>query len=137
MYKKILVPIDLAQTEKADAMVKAAHDYRTQGGEIIMATVVPDFPPYVVSGLPAGYIEDQLPGAKAELREIATSAGVSSANTFVRAGHPANLILSIAESEGCDLIIIGSHRPGLKDYFLGSTASRVVGHATCSVLVMR
>jgi nucleotide-binding universal stress UspA family protein len=43
----------------------------------------------------------------------------------------------VAEEKGADLIIIASHRPGLKDYFLGSTAAKVVRHAKCSVLVIR
>jgi universal stress protein F len=33
--------------------------------------------------------------------------------------------------------VIASHRPGIQDYFLGSTASRVVRHANCTVHVMR
>ena len=46
-------------------------------------------------------------------------------------------ILETAEDEGADLIIIASHQPGIQDYFLGSTAARVVRHAQCSVLVTR
>ena len=42
-----------------------------------------------------------------------------------------------AEDDKVDLIIIASHKPGLQDYFLGSTAARVVRHASCSVLVVR
>ena len=38
---------------------------------------------------------------------------------------------------GADLLIIASHRPGLQDYFLGSTAAHVVRHAACSVHVIR
>jgi len=43
----------------------------------------------------------------------------------------------VAQEKGVDLIIIASHRPGLQDYFLGSTAAKVVRHAKCSVLVIR
>jgi len=43
----------------------------------------------------------------------------------------------VAKEKDVDLIIIASHRPGLQDYFLGSTAAKVVRHATCSVLVVR
>ena len=42
-----------------------------------------------------------------------------------------------AKEKNADMIIIASHRPGLQDYFLGSTAAKVVRHATCSVLVVR
>lgn len=46
-------------------------------------------------------------------------------------------ILRIAGEIGSDLIVIGSHRPELKDYLLGPNAARVVRHADCSVLVVR
>ena len=36
-----------------------------------------------------------------------------------------------------DCIVIGSHKPGLIDYLLGSTAARVVRHAPCAVHVLR
>jgi universal stress protein F len=32
---------------------------------------------------------------------------------------------------------VGSNRPAMKDYLLGTNASRVVRHARCSVLVAR
>ena len=46
-------------------------------------------------------------------------------------------ILRVAEETGADLIVVGSHRPAMKDYLLGTNASRVVRHARCSVLVAR
>jgi universal stress protein F len=42
-----------------------------------------------------------------------------------------------ADEWGADLIVIGSHRPAMSTYLLGSTAKSVVRHATCSVLVVR
>ena len=35
------------------------------------------------------------------------------------------------------MIMIASHKPGMSDYFIGSTASRVVRHSPVSVLVSR
>ncbi len=46
-------------------------------------------------------------------------------------------ILKAVEETGCDLIVMASHRPALKDYLLGPNAARVVRHANCSVLVVR
>jgi nucleotide-binding universal stress UspA family protein len=46
-------------------------------------------------------------------------------------------ILALAQEVGADLIVVGSHRPAMKDYLLGTNAGRVVRHATCSVLVAR
>ena len=56
---------------------------------------------------------------------------------LVRTGHSYKTILEVAKEKDVDLIIIASHRPGLQDYFLGSTAAKVVRHADCSVLVVR
>jgi nucleotide-binding universal stress UspA family protein len=46
-------------------------------------------------------------------------------------------ILAVAEEAETDLIVVGSHRPAMKDYLLGTNAARVVRHAGCSVLVAR
>ena len=46
-------------------------------------------------------------------------------------------ILGIAEEAEADLIVVGSHRPAMKDYLLGTNAARVVRHACCSALVAR
>ncbi len=47
------------------------------------------------------------------------------------------VILKIAGDINADLIVMGSHRPELKDYLLGPNAARVVRHANCSVMVVR
>jgi universal stress protein F len=52
-------------------------------------------------------------------------------------GHSGRTILDWAEANAVDCIVIASHRPGLQDYLLGSTAGRVVRHARCSVHVVR
>jgi nucleotide-binding universal stress UspA family protein len=45
---------------------------------------------------------------------------------LVRLGHPVNEILGVADKEGCDLIVLGSHGKGFLEHtFLGS-ASRMV-----------
>ena len=56
---------------------------------------------------------------------------------IVAHGRVYDEILRVARNIASDLIIIGAHRPDLKDYLIGSNASRVVRHATCSVLIAR
>ena len=47
-------------------------------------------------------------------------------------------IVTAAHELGADLIIIATHgRSGLSRALLGSTAERVVRHATCPVLTLR
>ena len=55
----------------------------------------------------------------------------------IRAGHAYSTILKEAKAMNADLIILASHKPGLKEYFIGSNTSKVVNHAFCSVVVLR
>jgi nucleotide-binding universal stress UspA family protein len=52
-------------------------------------------------------------------------------------GRPWRAICREAETLHPDLIIIGSHGFRGLDHLLGTTATRVVNHANCSVLVIR
>lgn len=55
----------------------------------------------------------------------------------ILSGQAGTEISNYANKIGADCIIVGSHKPGLDDFFLGSTSSRVVRYATCSVHVLR
>jgi|YNPNPStandDraft_1061719.scaffolds.fasta_scaffold12196_8 nucleotide-binding universal stress UspA family protein len=68
---------------------------------------------------------------------IARAAGVK-VRCEVLYGHPAEQLLHYARQQKVDLIIMGSlGTSGIKEFFLGSVASRVVADAPCSVWVVR
>ncbi len=53
-------------------------------------------------------------------------------------GHPVDALLTVAESEQADLIVVGSQGlTRLKEFFRGSVSSGVLHHAHCPVLVER
>ncbi len=53
-------------------------------------------------------------------------------------GDPADSILEAAQSEGADLIVVGSHgRGGLERALIGSVSDQVIRRAPCPVLVVR
>ncbi|AFH95607.1 universal stress protein [Providencia thailandensis] len=52
-------------------------------------------------------------------------------------GTPRDEILRIADDIQADLIVIGSRRPGMSTYFLGSTASMIIQNSKISVLTVR
>jgi len=136
MYKNILVPVDMADTEKAPEMCRAAKELAASDARIILANVVLSIPAAAEFAVPQEFFEAAEKDARETLSQIAVDAGIE-ADIEVRVGHPANDILSIARENRADLVIIASHRPDFKDYFIGSTAARVVRHAQCTVLVMR
>ncbi|MCO5147202.1 MAG: universal stress protein [Aquamicrobium sp.] len=136
MYSTIIVPIDLSQETKGRRILDLATRLGGDGARIILANILEELPGYVAIELPAGLMDQSRADAEAKLKAIAADAGVK-AEIAVRVGHPGNEILELAEETKADLIIVASHRPGLQDYFIGSTAGRVVRHANCSVLVTR
>ena len=47
------------------------------------------------------------------------------------------LVLRTAKDEAASLIVIGSHRPSMRDLLIGPNAAHVVRQAACSVFVVR
>ncbi len=137
--EKVLLPIDLAHGEKAEALVKEAVKY-AQGKDVsfTLLHVATAMPGYLTASLPEGFAEKALESTRERLDEFARKHAVSlKARTLVRTGPPQHEIVAVAKEMGADLIIIASHKPGAADYLLGSTAAAVVRHAPCSVLVHR
>jgi len=136
MYKTILVPIDLAHPEKGKPMIKIARLTGDKDARIMLVNVVENVPKFVAAQLPDGTMENAREHAGEELKAIANTAGIKP-DYEVRSGRAQAAVLDIAQEQEVDLIIVGSHKPGLQHYLLGSTAARIVRHAKCSVLVGR
>ena len=136
MFKKILVPIDMAHVAEGKANIDLAAQYANSGAEIILLNVIEDIPGWAAAELPADLLENSRKETETQMKGIARASGMKM-EVEVRNGHSYKTILDVAKEKQVDLIIIASHRPGLQDYFLGSTAAKVVRHAPCSVLVIR
>ena len=136
MYKTILVPIDMAHVAEGKAIIDVAAQYLEEGAKIILLNVVEEIPTWAAAEIPKEVIDRSWQYAEDEMKGIANASGLK-VETLVRKGQSYNTILEVAKEKSADLIIVASHRPGFQDYFLGSTAAKVVRHATCSVLVVR
>ncbi len=139
MYKTVLVPVDFSHIEKGSKMIeRAKYLADTNKCQLTLLNVIPEIPPYLAIEIPSGLHEKVVENAKADLRDLVRKHDLpASTKVVVESGNPANIILAYANKENCDLIIVASHQPGLKDYLLGSVAGKVVRHARCSVLVLR
>ena len=135
MFKTILIPIALDHDVDVLSMIATARRLLAEGGKITLVAVVEDIPGYVAEYAavkPAEHLRDDL---RQRLRTLAN--GQDGLEVAVLAGKPGVAIPDLASEANADLIVINSHKPGVEDYFLGSTASRVVRRAPCSVLVLR
>jgi nucleotide-binding universal stress UspA family protein len=71
------------------------------------------------------------------LRLQATRSGVTP-RFEVRVGHPADQIMSQAEAEDVDLIVMGHRgKSFIRHWIMGSVSKQVMNHAHCAVTVVR
>ena len=140
MYKTILVPVDLGERATAQpALDRAVALATASGGTIRLITVRSIVPVTYMEFVPPSFDEGQQLEAEAALAEVAAGVPLppERVSAVVRLGSIYNEILEEAEKTGADLIVVGSHRPTMATYLLGSNASTIVRHARCSVLVVR
>lgn len=140
MYKRILVPIDLQDSAIADRVLEeAAYIAAASGAELHLLTVVPTYSMSIVgSFFPEGYENKALVAAQGALKEfMANHEAAKGARGHVAHGTIYDEIMKAADNLDCDMIVMASHRPELKDYLLGPNAARVVRHARQSVFVVR
>lgn len=135
MFRKILVPIAPDHPKTSDEALGRAKKLATKGGQIIALTVMEPIPAYASHYMGKGKLEENHKAIMKSLKDDLQEIGDIEANYVL--GHPSRRIVDFAKNEEVDCIVLASHRPGLKDYFIGSTAARVVRHADCSVIVLR
>ena len=136
MYKSILIPVDLANVTRVNSLVDNASVHSSSNSKIILLNVVEEIPSWAAVELPRGILDKSVQSSLEKLKALAASASIE-VEVEVRVGHPYKTILEVAEEKSAELIIVASHQPELQNFFLGSTAAKVVRHATCSVLVVR
>ncbi len=123
--RKILIATDgsgFGEKAVRDALEIAV----TSGSEVVIVSVAPR--------------ESEISDAERfvqKAREMAEDRGIK-AETRTPTGTAYEMIVDTAEKERADLIVVGSHgRTGLSRLLMGSVAERVIGHASCAVLVVK
>ncbi|MGC3938728.1 universal stress protein [Roseobacter sp. EG26] len=135
MYNKILVALSLEHgiSEKALA---AARALISEGGTIIAAHIHEPPNKQIMYYMEQGVAEKSFQKAKERLAERLR--GESDISPVILESQSAGrAITEFANTHGIDCIVLASHKPGMKEFFLGSTAALVVRHAHCTVHVLR
>lgn len=94
-----------------------------------------------MSAFPPANLDEQQQAVDAHAEEVATDAAEAlehPAEAVVVRGDPGRAICDVAEEQGIDLIILGTHdRGAFGRLWFGSVSEYVVRHAPCPVLVVR
>ncbi len=141
MYKDILLPVDLQETDSWKNSLPVAIEYASAFSAVLhIMTVVPSFGMNVVgSFFPDDFAEKAIAEVDKQLHEFVSSIvpGNVKVQHIVEHGRIYEEIIHTADKLKVDLIVMAAHRPEVTDYLLGTNAARVARHANQSVLIVR
>lgn len=143
MSKSILVAVDVSESDHDKGVLQTAQRLaQLQGCELIVLTVVPNYGMSIVGSFFENDFHDKLVSKTKEslnalIEDALGSGAVDNIKLVVATGTAYEEILQFSKKVDCELIVIGAHKPDLKDYLLGPNAARVVRHASQSVYVVR
>lgn len=137
----ILAAIDLEHPGHHRPILRRAQALAQMDGvRLGVITVLPDYGMSLVAPwFKEGATESFTKEAGVALHKAVTDTLGADADCLhiLRHGTIYQEILLAAEKHKPSLIVVGAHRPELRDYLIGPNAARLVRHATCSVLVLR
>lgn len=141
MTKSILVSVDLNHKSSwSKAIPQAVALARLDMAEIHVLTVIPDYGMAMVADqFPKDFAAKAARASEETLKQLVADTIPSDIKSTAHVLHGSiyKSIIKAADSAGCDLIVMASHRSEMKDYLLGPNSARVVRHATQSVFVVR
>lgn len=138
-YKKLLVPLD--GSENAALACQHAIGLAKSGNmSIVLLHCYGELPATI-----GGTARDEIIALSEAEGNAILASGVQlcadhgiPCKSLVRSGNPGRTIVTVAQAEGCDLIVMGSR--GLSDFsgmVMGSVSHRVLRHSTMPVLIVR
>lgn len=140
---RILVPVDFS--EHSREALRYAHEWTNlYGGQIDLLHVVEQdiHPAFYVGGVKSIYdVEPNLDEkVEAKLTEFAEEVLGSTQNVsaHVKTGSAPSSISDFVSENEVDLVTLSTHgRTGMKRFFLGSVAEKVIRHVPCPVLTVK
>jgi nucleotide-binding universal stress UspA family protein len=145
MYTSILIPTD--GSELAGKAVEHGIELAKRiGAKVTVLTVLPPFHTFttdtqMIEDTPVRYkarMQEQAEKTLGAVAVAAQGAGVACETVQVEHEHPYRAIIDVADSKGCDLIVMASHgRHGISAIVIGSETVKVLTHCKVPVLVHR
>jgi nucleotide-binding universal stress UspA family protein len=140
MFKKIVVAVD--GSENAERALEMAADMAlAYGGSLTVVNAYEPVPDWLGNAPMQARIAEQISRSEHLLEHAArrlADRGVAEIELNALEGPPATAIVNAAASRSADLIIVGSRGlTPMRGLLLGSVSERVLGLASCPVLVVR
>ncbi len=135
--KTILFPTDFSTA--SDAALRHAEVLAASTGARLLIVHVEE-PPLAYGGgeLYYGLPEPNSERIRAMLEDVRPSDTAVAFEHRLTMGDPASEVVRLAEEEGAEMIVMGTHgRTGLTRLLMGSVAELIVRRAPCAVLVYR
>jgi nucleotide-binding universal stress UspA family protein len=137
--RRVLLGTDLGRTSQL-ATDRAFDLAQRHGADLLVVSVIdPDDLPQQGGRAGARWdeVRDRRQAAAQELVGRGRAMGIN-VSFLVWTGDPGESIVSAAEAEGVDLVVVGTHGRGtIGRLILGSVSDHVVRNAPCPVLVVR
>jgi len=137
MYKNIVLAYDGSKFSNK-ALQEAISIAKSSGGSLLILSIV-DITDEFESEAPG--LTDKMTEKLLKLAQKALEKAVDAkvkAKVEVHVGDAYEMIVDISRKKKADIIVMGSHgKTGLTRLLMGSVTSRVIGHAPCSVLVVK
>jgi nucleotide-binding universal stress UspA family protein len=140
MFKRILVAFDGSEHARKAATLAGNLAREQKNGTILwVVTVMDPFPQSWGEPYRSQYIEQHTGTGHEMIKEAAALIGEGvEIRRELLFGPPAQSITQVAETQDCDLIVMGTRGVGLLEGLLvGSQAQRVISNARCPVLIVK
>lgn len=141
MTRTVLVAIDLTQPEDQKAVLKRARQLADiEGATLSVVSVLPDYRMSMISTFFSDdHTHEMTEEARVAQHKFVTETVGQDDETqhVIRMGKTFEEILITAEDLDAQLIVIGAHKPNLRDYLIGPNAAQIARHANCSVYIVR
>ena len=141
LFTNILVAVDGSDASQR-ALVRAVEEAKVWNARLHVIYVVETG---LFSSLPADntveimyrVLEKEGSTVLEQAKKFATDNGVT-VSTHMKQGHAGSEVVTLAEKENADLVMIGSHGKSQTDRLLiGSVSTYVVTHSTITTMVVR
>lgn len=137
MFKKILIPLDLSDSQaQTKALSIATEMARTHHAELHAVSIGSNLPD------PAARTESERTATlNALVSDLQTQHNIDAIAHEIHSVDPGaemdSLLMQFIEESRIDLVVMSSHEPGMMEYFFPTHGGYIAAHAKISVFVVR